>query len=115
MKKRDLLQIENANIRLPLVSILTGGGNLELNLSNTELFLHRMKDKKGNWKEAFDKSYKSDVAIDKEKPAKSTQNILLPAFLINSTVALRLKNFKVYYDVDGKNGLLKPRNLSLRT
>lgn len=105
MKKRDLLQVGEAKVRLPLVSLLTGGGNLEIALDNTELFLHRKSEKKGNWKEAFDNAYKDQNQIEKNSPAKNTQNILLPAFLINSTLALRLKDFKVYYDIDDKVGV----------
>jgi hypothetical protein len=105
MKKRDLLQIKKAYIRLPLVSILTGGGNLEVNLEEPELFLHRKKNEKGNWKEAFNKDFEDKKAISKNKPLSNSQNIILPAFLINSTIAFRLRDLKVYYDIDDKVGV----------
>ncbi len=105
MKKRDLLQIKRANIRLPLVSLLTGGGNLEVNLEEPELFLHRKKDKLGNWKQAFNKEFEDKNAITKNRPLSNSQNIILPAFLINSTVAFRLRDLKVYYDIDDKVGV----------
>lgn len=114
VSKRDFLQVSHITVKLPLLSLLTGGGNIEVYLKKPELFLFRPEGKKGNWNIAFNSKPEKGKAITKRSSFEGSHNIILPAFLINSTAALRLSDFKVYYDISGKTGVWSASRLILK-
>lgn len=114
VSKRDFLQVSHVKVKLPLLSLLTGGGNLEIYLKKPELFLYRPEGKKGNWNLALNAKPKPGQAINKKGAFKGSHNIILPAFLINSTAALRMTGVRVYYDISDKAGVWSASKIVLK-
>lgn len=99
----SLLEISSLTAKIPLWSILLGGGNVEISIKEPKINFLK-KNKVSNWSLASDKnSIKSDVLVNKNKDEEK-KNISLPAFIINSTLALRIQNLEINHsDHSGPN------------
>lgn len=112
---RDFFKVSEIEVRLPIWSLITGGGNLDVNLVNPEVFLRETKEKKGNWSRAFDGAPKEEKISHKQAKAVEKQaNVILPSFIVNSTIGVRLNNLQVYYDIKGKEGVWSVSKLVLK-
>jgi len=113
-KRRDFIQVNEIEVKLPIWSLITGGGNLEVNLIKPEVYLLETDEKKSNWSQAISEESKSVNLVNKEKPSVDKTNIILPAFLVSSTLALRLNDLKVYYDIQNKIGVWSASKMILK-
>ena len=82
--KDPLLTVKDVTIKVPIFSIILGGGNIEVDISSPNFFYH-MGKKQTNW----DKALKDNTAAELFRFEKA-QELIIPAFMANSTLALRL-------------------------
>ena len=105
--KYDLASLENLSIDVPIFSILTGGGDLTVTLNSPNI--HYIETtKSNNWSLALENSTKPVVSKkDAGKKAadkvSKTAAIGVPAFLLNSTASLNVKNLLIHYQLKDKS------------
>lgn len=100
----DLFKVSRIKVKVPIVSIFLGGGNIDVLLDSPELFLQEKNGDK-NWINAFKRQGKVNQ-IDKDSPAEGNAQIVLPAFLLNSTATIRMQNSLLNYQLDKVAGQL---------
>lgn len=101
----DFLKADDIQVKVPLLSILLGGGNIEVTMNQPILSLQEKKGDK-NWINVFKSSQKLD-GRDKSKPKEESANIILPSFLLNSTATIRVNHSNVNYELDKTKGSLE--------
>ena len=105
--KYNLASLENLAIDVPIFSILTGGGDLAVTLNSPNI--HYIETaKSNNWAIALESNSKPVVAKkDAGKKAvdevSKTAAIGVPAFLLNSTASLNVKNLIIHYQLKDKS------------
>ena len=87
-KEATLFEVKELVVKVPLFSILLGGGNVEVDIQNPRFYMN-----KENWAKGI-ANRKTKELIDVEKP----EELLLPAFLANSTVAVRFNHLDILHD-----------------
>jgi|GEM_PF-7040226 len=93
-KEESLLEVSSLTAKIPLWSILLGGGNVEISISDPKVNFLKVNGI-SNWSLASESQGKgNDVLLNKDK-VKEKKSISLPAFLINSTLALRVQNLEI--------------------
>lgn len=108
--KYDLASLKNLKIEIPIFSILTGGGDLTLALNSPDV--HYIESKKtNNWKMALspvpNKKTKKEAIKQASEKSSDVAKLTIPAFLLNSTASLDVKNLNVHYSLkDGSKGSL---------
>lgn len=109
--KHKLVALNNFNIRIPIFSILTGGGNLQVSLDSPTL--HYIEYSKGNnWTQSLVKNKVVKKKARKSKSSKmenknslpdSPSKLVIPSFLINSTVSVDIKKLDINYKLKDKS------------
>jgi len=94
----SLFKVKKANFKIPVFSILLGGGNIEVDITSPVLF-YEYSDKVSLWEKAL-----KDNTAKKLIEIKEVEEYILPAFLANSTLAIRLHDSEIVYK---KNDLIK--------
>ncbi len=90
-EKIPLLEIKNISVKIPLLSILLGGGNVEIDIFNPSIYYFK-EGKSSNWSKALEGHSANDfIQLDNPK------ELVIPAFLANSTFALRLHDSEIKY------------------
>ena len=104
-KEHDLLKVKDLKVRIPILSILTGGGAIDvimdsphinyLEMKDNNIWAVAMKEKKGKKK----KGKTSPRPVENKKGAESpgAEVLVVPAFIANSTVNLKLTDILVKY------------------
>ncbi len=85
----ELLDVGLLTIKVPIFSILLGGGNVEIDIDRPKFF-YRKKEEGSNWSLGL-RDHKINELIHIDRP----EEILLPAFLANSTLAIRLNSLEL--------------------
>ena len=96
ISESPLFKVDHFTLKVPLLSILLGGGNVELDIFSPKVFVEIEKDK-SNWEEAIEGN-KAKTLFTFEK----TTDFVIPAFLANSTLAIRLNHLDIAYRNIGK-------------
>ena len=123
-KKSKLLNIKNFKIKIPLFSILTGGGDLQVSLDSPTL--HYIESKRtNNWSAALAK--KSTKTKKNKKNTKKTNSkgkevisdnpaaLAIPTFLLNSTLSVDVKKLNINYKLkDKSSGILNIEKVLLK-
>ncbi len=99
--KVPLLEVKNISVSVPLLSIILGGGNIEVDISNPIIHIDESKQK-SNWARALHENTANEF-IDIENP----KELVIPAFLANSTFALRLHDSELNYKDKGEQEIQK--------
>ncbi len=114
-KSIEMISVDDLSFKIPILSILMGGGDIEIILDKPQLTYIEMGDK-SNWQLAMKstdlakpqlKSKKVTSDYNKINQRKNTESksILMPAFIANSSIDLKLNEVLVNYDLDnGKEG-----------
>lgn len=111
-----LIDLKDIVIKIPLWAILTGGGNLQVDIDNPKISFVQYSKTKNNWLEATGGS-KKRTPQSVEAKSKSMQ---IPRFLAKSTVNISFRNISVNYRLaDKSKGELKVakfliKNLNLK-
>lgn len=108
----DLLKVSRIRVKVPLLSIFLGGGNIDILLDSPELYLQEKKGDK-NWINAFNSPVDKNQ-INKNSPAVGQAQIVLPAFLLNSTATVRMQNSMLNYHLGKVAGELNFGKLVLK-
>lgn len=85
-----LLELENAHLKIPVWSILKGGGILEFDVSHPKVTWVKQKDS-SNWQQAMMGTETSDK--------KNMALLALPAFLQSSRLNIKMRDVNVSYQV----------------
>ncbi len=140
LKKRktgnELMSISSLDLRVPVWSIITGGGVITLSINKPEFSYSEFSKDSSNWKKALGANKVSDVSKvqaevktkDKKKSlgnskGKQKDKVTIPAFLTASKINMRLENTVVNYKLlNGTSGtvdidrfLIKDLNLQAST
>ncbi|MCR9204279.1 MAG: hypothetical protein NXH75_06870 [Halobacteriovoraceae bacterium] len=105
----DFLKVSRIRVKVPILSIFLGGGNIDILLDAPELYLQEKKGDK-NWINAFN----AKSQIEKNSPAEGQAQIVLPAFLLNSTATVRMQNSMLNYHLGKVTGELNFGKLVLK-
>lgn len=117
--KKKLLELDNLNIKLPIFAILTGGGDLSVNLNSPKLYYSENK-KSNNWTVALSPSSKKNSKNKNEKQKEKSSSskdtsLAVPALLLNSTVSVNVRDLKVNYVLkDKSSGSVKLERVLLK-
>lgn len=87
--EEELLEIRNISLKVPLFSILLGGGNIEVDIYDPKIYVEKDKSH-SSWTEGL-KGNKAKDLFHFESP----EEVVIPAFLVNSTLALRFHNSEI--------------------
>ncbi len=105
-KSYNMLSVKDLNVKVPIWSILTGGGTIDVNLDSPQVGYYELQNgtnwslsTKGGSKKVVEttKSKKADQAKTKGAEKVSANQLVIPAFIANSSVNLRLKNILLDY------------------
>jgi hypothetical protein len=110
--KGKLVRVENFKVKIPLFSILTGGGDLQVSLNSPTL--HYLETRKSNnWTIALAKKTKKrknvkkkTKKIDKFSAAKTLDTpatLAVPTFLLNSTLSVDVNKLNINYKLKDKS------------
>lgn len=92
-----MASVSDAKLRIPVWSILKGGGVVEVEINGPQFFWSKVKKSESNWAQAMNAS----------NPSKSTTSVpvILPAFLATSRLNIKMKDSKFkYYLSDSEKG-----------
>jgi hypothetical protein len=116
--KKTLAELSNFNIRIPVWSILTSGGIVEIKITSPLVFVHQ--DNKGDFN--FQTSFQKKEITSTNKKV-NTKKIEIPQFLHKSRVNVRIEKAIVNYQLSNQESgrivvnqiLLKNINLKTTT
>jgi hypothetical protein len=112
--KNDLFKVKGVEIKIPIWSIITGGGDIDVLVNKPQIYYKQFK-KTDNWsialkkKSSKSKKVKSKKAPEAEKnkkgdlKEKTDGQITLPVFLTKSKLNLKLLNIQVDYLLKNKD------------
>lgn len=109
---KTLLSVENFFVRIPLWSIITGGGTIEVSLTSPVVHYEDLTGV-SNWDKARDilpskktAEPKAPVPTQAETPNQDlkAQDLVIPAFIANSVVDLKVKDLKLSYALKDSAG-----------
>ena len=124
-KAVEMVSVRNFILKLPILSVLTGRGNIEVILNNPQ-FTYLELGKKNNWLLAMNDRVETEHFQPKEKAQKinidEENNLMfISPFVANSNIDLKFKNVLVNYDLnEGGAGKIRidqftVKNLGFRT
>lgn len=98
-RNKVLLNSKNININVPIWSIITGGGNVDVLVGSPEINFTLLKDGSNNWYKAIEKKETSKVLGDDTLSKTKTVNskIEIPSFIKNSKLNFSLEKAKVNF------------------
>jgi len=120
--KERIASIEEAHLNVSVLSILFGGGNIDILLDSPYAKVYKTKKGQINWS-SYSESEVTQKNDDKEpqKSKSSSKKIEVPSIVENSKINFNLKNLKVDY-IDGEKNtfiiekiVLKDLNLKRTT
>lgn len=95
--KKSLFILKQINVDIPLLSILAGGGVIDVEGLNPELTFNQ-NNGQNNWEAILPKSTPKSVDAEKKQEKHSIQ---VPGFIENSKLNFKLKDFLLNASVDG--------------
>ena len=113
-KKRNynLITVKDIFVKIPLWSIITGGGNIDIELESPKVsyiemakgtnWSLSMEDKKGNKAKTKKPSKKENIKKAKgevSKEEEGSNSLMIPAFMANSSINLRFKDINLDYSI----------------
>lgn len=117
----NLFSVEDVQIKVPVWAILFGGGDIDIRIQSPEVRYVEM-DESNNWVVAMKKKGSSESTVKKDEAVKkSGQSMLvIPGFLANSRLNLRVSNLKLHYQLEKQKGTFEiskflVRNLNVET
>ncbi len=124
-KTVEMVSVKDFALKLPILSVLTGQGNIEVILNDPQ-FTYLELDKKNNWLLAMGDNIEARRPQPQEKnqqvKADEENNLMfISPFIANSNIDLKFKNVLIRYDLNGgKAGNIKidqftVKDLGLRT
>ena len=97
-KLTPLLEIGDLKVKISLLSILLGGGNIDIFVESP--FVSYIEfNKKNNWEIASGDKSKSFESKDNVEP----EDMVLPAFLAQSRLNLKVRRLKINYKFKSKS------------
>lgn len=84
-----MASVSDAKLRIPVWSILKGGGVVEIEINGPQFYWSKLKKSESNWAQAMN----STVA----KKDSSSVPVVLPAFLATSRLNIKMKDSKIKY------------------
>ncbi|MEI8347503.1 MAG: hypothetical protein WCG27_08545, partial [Pseudomonadota bacterium] len=107
----ELFSIDEVQARIPVWSILTGGGSVDIQLDKPLFRYHEFKGEGNNWTYAMgDKKATAQATPQETKEVKKEEKgsgtaIAIPAFLSRTRLNFRLTSMRVAYELkDGQKG-----------
>lgn len=109
-KSYNMLSVKDLTVKVPIWSILTGGGSIDVNLDSPKVGYYELKNGT-NWSLSTKGGKKKTAPVKpstktkkEESKAKSVEanQLVIPAFIANSNVNLRLKNILLDYAMKPK-------------
>ena len=100
----DFLSVSHVNIEVPIWAILTGGGKVDITFESPRISIQQIKDNK-NWINIFNKK-DPENPISKDRRDEENAQIVVPVFLLNSTMSLRMRDSKLSYQIEDEVGEL---------
>ncbi len=110
--EKTLVSVENFFVRIPLWSIITGGGTIEVSLTSPMVHYEDLTGL-SNWDKARDVIPSKKKAAPKASESASNENtnqelktedLIIPAFIANSVVDLKVKDLKLSYALKDSAG-----------
>jgi len=102
---RELTHFEDLQVKIPIWSILTGGGTISIRIENPKFNYYEFKNKGNNWSVAqsgkTEKQVKTSAAKSKKSKVSSAK-LALPSFLLRSKLDIKLINTAVAYRLQDK-------------
>jgi len=107
----ELVSVKNLNVKIPLWSILMGGGTVDIKLDKPHLSYIESK-KSNNWQVAMkSKKQKKSRRVTKKKISKEVtskdkaeeQSLLIPALISQSKINVKLTDVQVNYKLKDKS------------
>ena len=102
-KTVNLLEIEDLTVKVPIWSILWGGGNIEVALERPQVTYLQI-GAKSNWQLAMDDSKASPRKGKSIKVTDTTgdedKGLMLPAFVLKSSIGIKLNQALLDYQLD---------------
>ena len=124
--KKKLFSVEEVKIDVPILSILSNGGTVDVKVVAPELVYEELKNGENNWKQVLpapkDKEKVGEKAASEKEDSKEGP-IEIPSFIEKSKIDLKISNLKLNYlplnakqtDVLVNKILLKNLNLKKTT
>lgn len=101
-KKSKLFNVDKINIKIPILSILTGGGTVDLSIDGPNTYFTEISKTKNNWVMALPQDKTPKKALQESKDS-SKSSFELPKFVENSKVTVRINDLNFYYGPFQKN------------
>ncbi len=89
-----LASVSDARLRIPVWSILKGGGVVEIEINGPQFYWSKLKKSESNWAQAM-----NSAAVKKNT---SSVPVVLPAFLASSRLNIKMKDSKIKYYLSEK-------------
>ncbi len=113
-KGAELSKLKDLDIKIPIWSLITGGGRFEINIKRPVINYYEFAKKKSNWVIALGKNTKVTQSQTKKKKRKKGSKIkkddgsvTIPPFLYNSKLNIKLEDVNFFYRLsDGSKGHL---------
>lgn len=93
--KGQLFDLKNLEVFIPFWAILTGGGDLSIEIDSPTLFYHQYANKKSNWDLALGDKKKSELAAKGNDSKDESIEFTVPAFAEDSRLNVRVANLAV--------------------
>jgi hypothetical protein len=114
---KQLFGVEDVRIKVPVWAILFGGGEIEVQVNSPKLRYVTLGET-NNWSVAMkaterkkEQSTKKDPTSKKES---SPASMVVPAFLAQSQLNLRVSDLKIHYQLDEQKGELNIKKFLVR-
>lgn len=88
---QPMASVLDAKLKIPVWSILKGGGVVELEINGPQFFWSKSKDSTSNWSKA--------MQTETVKPKTSVAPVIVPAFLATSRLNIKMKDSKIKYSL----------------
>lgn len=109
---KPLFAVEDVHMKVPVWAILFGGGEIDVQVSSPEVFYKTLADQ-NNWSnamrgpEAHKTQENEQEQQEQEQESQSSQAaMIVPGFLMNGQLNLKVSDLKVHYQMEEQKGEL---------
>ncbi|MCO4753213.1 MAG: hypothetical protein KC478_01965 [Bacteriovoracaceae bacterium] len=101
--KKKLFSVEQVMVDIPILSILSNGGTVDVKVVAPELVYEKLKDGSNNWEKVLPapKPVKKEENVGKAKDKEEKGSIEIPSFIEQSKIDIKISNLKLNYLVPG--------------
>lgn len=94
--KSKLFDVKKIEANIPILSILSGGGTIDLNINNPNAYYTEVTSLKNNWTLALPETHKNVEDKNEKLPTKSTE-FEIPKFVEDSKINVRINDINLTY------------------